>query len=61
VSAVANRARIPRWWWVVWMIVLGGALIVFYGFFTPAWIGIRAVAWISDRSSRTLESRRAGP
>jgi hypothetical protein len=52
VSAVANRSPIPRWWWVIWMIALAIGLIVFYGFFTPAWIGIRAVAWISERSSR---------
>jgi hypothetical protein len=60
VSAVPNRPPIPRFWWPIWMAVLVVALIVFYGFFTPAWIGIRAVAALSERSRRSLDGRRQG-
>jgi hypothetical protein len=38
------------------MFLLLIALIIFYGFFTPAWIGIRAVAAISERSRRPRDA-----
>lgn len=53
-SAVPNKAPISPWWWPFWMLLLVVALVVFYGFFTPAWIGLRAVAAISERSRRPL-------
>jgi hypothetical protein len=31
------------------MLLLALALFVFYVVFTPAWIGIRLVAWLSER------------
>jgi len=54
VSAVPNRPPIPLYWWPFWMLMLLIGLIVFYGFFTPAWIGIRVLAMISERTRRPL-------
>lgn len=57
-----ERARPPRPiafpWWVLWMFLLVVAWIVFYGFFTPAWVVIRLVARISER--RAQRGRAAG-
>jgi hypothetical protein len=46
------RKPIPLYYWVLWMATLGAALVVFYVFLTPLWMGIRAIAWLSERGSR---------
>jgi hypothetical protein len=40
---------IPLYCWALWMSILGLTLIVFYGIFTPVWMSIRLLAWLSDR------------
>jgi hypothetical protein len=45
----ATRKPIPLYYWPLWMGTLGLALIVFYVLLTPVWMGIRLVAWLSDR------------
>ena len=37
------------YWWPLWMIFLAVALVFFYGILTPIWMGIRVLAWLSDR------------
>ncbi|MGH3014417.1 MAG: hypothetical protein ACRDNR_04070 [Gaiellaceae bacterium] len=44
-----EKAPIPRYWWVLWLITLAGGLFVFYVLFTPVWIGIRLVSWFAER------------
>ena len=41
---------VPLYWWPVWMIMLAAALVLFYLILTPVWMGIRLVAWASERS-----------
>ena len=60
--SVAGKPRIPFYWWPLWMLILAGAIVVFYGFFTPAWMAIRLVAWLSEhgRPGKLLGARRSG-
>jgi hypothetical protein len=53
------KPKIPFYWWPFWMLLLAFALFVFYVVFTPAWIGIRLAAWLSERrpGSRTAAGR----
>ena len=37
------------YWWPLWMFLLALALVLFYGILTPIWMGIRLLAWLSDR------------
>jgi hypothetical protein len=47
----ASGARpIPLYCWGVWMALLAVGLFVFYVVLTPIWMGIRLVAWTSERS-----------
>jgi hypothetical protein len=32
--------------------ILGAALVVFYGLFTPFWLGLRTLAWLADFRAR---------
>jgi hypothetical protein len=57
----AVRKPIPLYYWVAWMAILGAALVVFYVFLTPLWMGIRAIAWLSERGSRLGRTRQATP
>ena len=56
----AGRKPIPLYYWPLWMGTLGLALFVFYVLLTPVWMGIRLVAWLSDRRpfSRQLDFKR---
>ncbi len=45
----AAKKPIPFYWWPLWMATLALALFVFYVLLTPVWMGIRLVAWLSDR------------
>ncbi|MFN8186784.1 MAG: hypothetical protein U0R69_06880 [Gaiellales bacterium] len=45
-------SRIPFYWWPFWMLLLAGALFVFYVVFTPVWIGIRLAARLSERRAQ---------
>lgn len=60
-----EKPPIPWYWWPFWMFLLGIGLVVFYGVLTPAWMAIRAIAWLSERRPASTASRRgpeaAGP
>jgi len=47
------RPPVPVWRWAVWFSLLGLAVFVFYVLLTPIWLGLRALAWLADRKSRT--------
>jgi hypothetical protein len=38
------------------MFLLALGLIVFYGFFTPAWMIVRLVAWLTERAPRRRDA-----
>lgn len=46
------KPPVPFWRWAVWSGILALALVVFYGFFTPFWMGTRAAAWLADFKAR---------
>jgi hypothetical protein len=46
------KPPVPRWRWAVWYAVLGAALVVFYGLFTPFWFALRALAWLAEFRAR---------
>jgi hypothetical protein len=49
---VKPRPRVTLFRWGLWYALLGLALFVFYGFFTPVWFGLRSVAWLAEYRSR---------
>ena len=57
--SLERQGPVPAWRWVVWWTALGAAVVVFYVLLTPIWLGIRAVAWLSDRHARSTEPRDA--
>ena len=54
------KKPIPLLYWPLWMALLALALVVFYVFLTPIWMGIRLVGWVSERGSTVFDSRQAG-
>ena len=46
--------------WALWWVALAIGLFVFYVALTPAWIGIRAAAWIAEFRSRRRRGDRPG-
>ncbi|MBW3592240.1 MAG: hypothetical protein KY396_00920 [Actinobacteria bacterium] len=54
------KKPVPLVYWPLWMTLLGLALVVFYVFLTPIWMGIRVLAWLSERGSTVFESREPG-
>jgi hypothetical protein len=60
VSVRTPKPPIPLYWWPFWMLLLVIGLVFFYGIMTPAWIAIRFVAWLSERSPRQRQRARAG-
>jgi hypothetical protein len=57
---MSAKKPIPFVYWPLWMTLLGLALVVFYVFLTPIWMGIRLVAWLSERGSTVFDSGEAG-
>ena len=49
---IAAKPPVPLYYWPLWIVLLAIGLFVFYVLFTPVWIGIRLVAWLSERSRR---------
>ena len=50
------RPRVPLWRWALWYTLLGLALFVFYGLFTPVWFGLRSLAWLAEFRARRRRS-----
>jgi hypothetical protein len=49
---VKPKPPVPLWRWALWWPILGLALVVFYGFFTPLWMATRTLAWLADFRAR---------
>ena len=49
------KPPVPAWRWGTWFGLLGVAVLVFYVLLTPVWLGLRALAWLADRTSRGAE------
>jgi hypothetical protein len=43
------------------MVTLALGLIVFYGLFTPAWIMVRFVTWLTERAPRRRRALASAP
>jgi hypothetical protein len=52
----AEKPPVPVWRWGAWFTVLGLSVLVFYVLLTPVWLGLRALAWLADRTSRATGS-----
>ena len=46
------KPEVPAWRWGAWYTLLGVALVVFYGLFTPFWFGLRSLAWLAELRAR---------
>ncbi len=46
------KPPVSRLRWAAWSILLGVALAVFYGLFTPFWFGLRSIAWLAEFRAR---------
>jgi len=51
-TVATPKPPVPVWRWATWFSILGLAVVVFYVLLTPVWLGIRALAWLADRTSR---------
>ncbi len=47
-SVMKPKPPVPKWRWAMWMGLLGTALVVFYGLFTPFWFA-SALAGVARR------------
>jgi hypothetical protein len=54
----ARQRKIPLRYWLLWWTLMALADIVFYVLLTPVWIGLRAVAWLTELWSRAGRSIR---
>ena len=50
--SLAEKGWVPVRYWVLWWSILGAAMLVFYVFLTPVWLGLRAAAWIAEFQAR---------
>ena len=50
------KPPVPLWRWAFWYALIGLALFVFYGLFTPFWFALRALAWTAEFRSRRARS-----
>ena len=55
----ARARRIPVWRWAVWWSFEVIAVVLFYVLLTPLWMGLRAVAWLTELFSRVRRRARA--
>jgi hypothetical protein len=46
---LTEKGWVPLRYWVIWMSGLIVAIGAFYVLLTPLWMGLRAIAWLSDR------------
>ena len=45
---MTQKRRIPFYYWPFWMLLLAAGLFVFYVLFTPFWMAIRTLAWLTE-------------
>lgn len=53
---LAEKGWVPIRYWLIWWSATLVAIGLFYVILTPLWIGLRVVAWISDRRSKLTRS-----
>lgn len=46
---LAEKGWVPLRYWTLWWTGTALALVLFYVVLTPLWMGLRALAWLSDR------------
>ena len=46
------KPPVPLWRWAFWYSLIGLALFVFYGLFTPFWLALRSAAWLAEFRAR---------
>ena len=49
-SVTPKKPPIPWYYWPFWLATLAVALVLFYVVLTPVWMGIRLVAWLTERA-----------
>jgi hypothetical protein len=49
---VKPKPPVSRRRWALWWFLIGLALFVFYGLFTPFWFALRALAWLAEFRAR---------
>ncbi len=49
---LSEKGWVPLRYWIIWSSALVVAIGAFYVLMTPLWMGLRAVAWLSDRRRR---------
>jgi hypothetical protein len=49
---VREKPPVPLWRWALWSSLLAPALVLFYGVFTPIWLGVRIVRLLAQARSR---------
>ena len=47
-----EKPRVPAWRWAFWFSLLAPALVLFYGVFTPIWLGVRIARLLARARSR---------
>lgn len=50
--SIDDKGWAPLRYWVVWSILMGAALTVFFVILTPVWIGLRVAAWVAEFRAR---------
>ncbi len=53
-----EKGHVPLRYWALWWTLLAIADIVFYVLLTPIWMGLRAVAWLTEIWSRLRRAAR---
>jgi hypothetical protein len=49
---VTQKPPVPLWRWGFWACLLAPALVLFYGVFTPIWLGVRITRLLAQARSR---------
>ncbi|MFL6018074.1 MAG: hypothetical protein ACJ74I_04395 [Gaiellaceae bacterium] len=47
-----EKPPVPAWRWVFWGCLMAPALVLFYGVFTPIWLGVRIARLLAQMRSR---------
>lgn len=55
-----EKGSVPLRYWVLWWSLMVVADVVFYVLLTPAWMGLRAVAWLAEFRARRRRSAAPG-